>query len=77
MDPEIRFEWDGKKYIIGGEAYDCSHIVLPDGTVLENIVWIETLPPQLESADVMEHIFGELTADEIADIFNACIATKA
>ncbi len=42
----IHFEFEGKKYVVSGEAYDTNLISLPDGTLLAVDGWFESMPPQ-------------------------------
>lgn len=75
MDKAITFTHKKKKYKVSSLAYDCTHIVLPDGTVLGQLIWVETHPPQLESYEEIDHLFKDMPVVEIADLMGeACIA---
>ncbi len=55
QDPEITFEYDGKNYIVSGDAYEKNLIRLPDGRILKVGAWLESYPPQpYEIEDVTE-----------------------
>ena len=42
---KIRFNFEGKSYQVGLEAYDTSIITLPDGRILVVSGWLESFPP--------------------------------
>jgi hypothetical protein len=42
----IRFVYSGRRYVVGGEAYPDSLILLPDRSLLEVRSWLESDPPQ-------------------------------
>lgn len=42
----IRFTFEGRNYEVGIEAYEQNLIALPDGTILEVGIWLETAPPK-------------------------------
>ncbi len=45
-DPEkITFEYDGKTYVVKGDAYNKNLIRLPDGRILKVGSWLESCPP--------------------------------
>jgi hypothetical protein len=55
QDPEISFEYDGKNYIVPGDAFHKNLIKLPDGRILKVLMWIESNPPQVgEVEDVTD-----------------------
>lgn len=77
MRPDIRFTWAGKKYTMPYEAYSSEYIVLPDGTALQPLGWLESYPPQLGGAKVIPHLFQSLpVAEIIANLGNAVAATE-
>jgi len=54
--PNITFEFEGQKYVCPAEAYDLSHIVLPDGRILSVNTWLESIPPQPQQIEVIGRI---------------------
>lgn len=75
MDPEIDFTYDGKKYTVSSKAYDLNCIVLPDRRVLEADKWLESYPPQPVGLHEINHLFQNLSPEEIAHNMNGVVAT--
>lgn len=75
-DRKIDFAWKNVPYEVGQEAYDLNKIVLPDGTLLEVGMWLDSMPPQPRELRELSHPYKEKkTAEEIAKIFNGIVAT--
>lgn len=72
----IEFDWKDKHYKVGKKAYDLNKIVLPDGTLLEGIMWFDdSNPPQLEELQEHPHPYkGRKSAEEIAKMFDGIVA---
>ena len=60
---EIKFEFEGKTYKVGMEAYDKNLIILPDGRILKVTGWLESYPPQVYEIKEITHSY--CTAKEI------------
>ena len=56
MNQNISFEFDGKKYEVGMEAYGRDMIALPDGKILAVLGWAESMPPQPVDLDTVEFV---------------------
>lgn len=74
----ILFGYGGKLYRVGYEAYSLNRIVLPDGTVLESKDgWFESMPPTPNGPlTTVQHLFGNLTPNEIAQHLNGVVAEE-
>jgi hypothetical protein len=71
---DIKFEFEGKKYIAGSDFYDKDKVVLPDRTVLKvGNGWSETAPPKPKEL-VKSGVVHTGTIEEIAQMENAAIA---
>ncbi len=76
MDPEIRFEFEGRKYTVESKAYDLGRIILPDGRMLEAEAWLESYPPQPEGLHEVNHTFKALEPAKIAELLDAVVAKE-
>lgn len=58
MDPDITFEFEGKKYTVSSRAYDVPYIVLPDSRLLQANAWLESYPPKPEGLHEVPSLFA-------------------
>ncbi len=72
----ITFDFEGRTYTVGIEAYKLDRIVLPDGRVLEVEGWHESYPPKPKRLHNINHIFTD-KPEEIANFMNATVAEEA
>ena len=77
MDPEITFEFEGRKYTVESKAYDLGRIILPDGRMLEAQAWLESYPPQPQGLHEVNHIFKSMEPEKIAGLLNGVVAKEA
>ena len=78
--PPVIFEYGGRTLEIPAEAADTvpTYIVLSSKNVLTVLDWSESEPPQpnLTTAFEFTPVNSELTATELADIFDGVIAKE-
>jgi hypothetical protein len=76
MFENIRFEFEGKQYIVDMRAYDVNCIVLPDGRALKADSWLESMPPKPEHLHEVNHSFKALKPEAIAQSLNGVVAQE-
>lgn len=68
MDTSIWFSWNGNKYTISHRVYDeGKKILLPDGTLLQPMEWLESYPVQLGKAEEIPNLFKTLPIEKQED----------
>lgn len=72
----IIFEYAGKRYIVGVEAYICDKVVLPNKVVLALSNWKETTPPQVGNIVEVFHTMHDQDVVAIATMLNCAVATE-
>ena len=72
----ILFNFKGKRYEVGREAYDNDKIVLPDGTLIHVGNWSESSPPEPNDMYQIEHVFGS-NPQAVAENLGAAIARSS
>lgn len=76
MDPDITFEFEGKRYTVSSRAYDVPYIVLPDKRLLVAERWLESYPPQPQGLHEVNHTFKAMKPAAIAYTMNGVVAEE-
>lgn len=72
----FEFVCKGQHYSVEGTQYSLKYIVLPDTRkVIEVTEWTAMLPPSIANWAPVAHDMQESLPREIAEVFNAAIAT--
>jgi hypothetical protein len=73
----FEFIFKGRQYSVEGTQHSLKYIVLPDARkVIEITEWTASLPPAIAGWVPVKHDMQESLPAEIAEVFNAAIATR-
>lgn len=73
----IRFTHNDKDYEVDMEAYDQNRaIVLPDSTILDVGMWLESMPPQPANMQERQELSLGSSPEETARLIGGIVATE-